>query len=50
MPRKTKEMKTYKKSLNQWQAYIKSNYDKVRQFPNKERFKRLSQMYKIDNR
>ena len=34
------------KILNPWQAYIKSNYDKVRSLPNKERFRALSDMYK----
>ena len=47
MPRKTKIV-PYKKSLNAWQNYIKSNYDKVRSLPNKERFRALSKMYKID--
>ena len=49
MPGKTKIV-PYKKSLNAWQNYIKSNYDKVRSLPNKERFRALSKMYKIDNR
>ena len=48
MARKKKQTKAIpvKRTLNAWQAFIKSNYDKVRQFPNKERFKKLSQMYK----
>ena len=52
MARKKKQTRVIpvKRTLNAWQAYIKSNYDKVRQFPNKERFKKLSQMYKIDNK
>ena len=52
MARKKKQTKVIpvKRTLNSWQIYIKSNYDKVRFLPNKERFKNSSQMYKIDNR
>ena len=48
MARKKKQTKviSVKRTLNAWQAFIKSNYEKVRKFPNKERFKKLSQMYK----
>ena len=46
--KKTKVVIPVKKSLNGWQAFIKSNYDKVRSLPNKERFRALSKMYKID--
>ena len=51
MARKKKQTKVVipvKKTLNAWQTYIKSNYDKVRSLPNKERFRALSKMYKID--
>ena len=50
MARKKKQTKVVipVKKLNAWQTYIKSNYDKVRSLPNKERFRALSKMYKID--
>ena len=48
MPRKKTKIVPYKKSLNAWQNYIKQNYDKVRSLPNKQRFRALSKMYKID--
>jgi len=48
MPRTKTKMVPYKKSLNAWQNYIKQNYDKVRSLPNKQRFRALSKMYKID--
>ena len=51
MARKKKQTKVVipvKKALNAWQAFIKSNYNKVRSLPNKERFRALSKMYKID--
>ena len=50
MVRKKKQTKCVvpvKWNLNGWQAFIKSNYDKVRSLPNKERFCALSKMYKI---
>ena len=28
-----------------WKDFVKANYDKVRSLPNKERFKKLSEMY-----
>ena len=46
--KKTKVVVPVAKTLNAWQAFIKSNYDKVRSLPNKERFRALSKMYKID--
>ena len=48
--KKTKVVVPVKKALNAWQAFIKSNYDKVRSLPNKETFRALSKMYKIDNK
>ena len=48
--KKTKVVVPVKKALNAWQEYIKSNYDKVRSLPNKERFCALNKMYKIDNK
>ena len=50
MARKKKQTKVIpvKRTLNAWQAYIRSNYNKVRSLPNKERFRALSKMYKID--
>jgi hypothetical protein len=48
--KKTKVVVPVKKALNAWQEYIKSNYDKVRLLPNKERFRALSKMCKIDNK
>ena len=41
MARKKKQTKdiSLKRTLYSWQIYIKSNYDKVRSLPNKERFK-----------
>ena len=48
MPSKKTKMVPYKKSFNAWQNYIKQNYDKVRSLPNKQRFRALSKMYKID--
>ena len=53
MARKKKQTKVVipvKKALNDWQAFIKANYDKVRSLPNKERFRALSKMYKIDSK
>ena len=53
MARKKKQTKVVipvaKKTLNAWQAYIKSNYGKVRSLPNNEQFRALSKMYKMDN-
>ena len=51
MTRKKKQIRftPVKNSLNAWQTYTKSNYDRVRSLPNKERFKKLSEMHKIDN-
>ena len=48
--KKTQVVVPVVKKLNPWQEYIKSNYDKVRSLPNKERFRALSKMYKIDNK
>ena len=52
MARKKKRIKVIpvKRTLNPWQVFIKSNYDRVRSLPNKERFRALSKMYKIDNK
>ena len=43
MARKKKQTKVIpvKRTLNPWQAFIKSNYDKVRPLPNKERLVHL---------
>ena len=46
--KQTKVTAPVEKTLNAWQTYIKSNDDKVRSLPNKERFRALSKMYKMD--
>ena len=48
--KKTKVVVPVVKTLNAWQSFIKSNYDKVRSLPNKERFRALSKIYKIDTK
>ena len=52
MARKKKQTKVVipVKKLNAWQAFIKSNYDKVSSLPSKGRFRALSKMYKTDTK